>query len=279
MSIQIGPQYSTNRDSVIFVNTSFPEYSTAVVYVSSVTTPGFSFTVQDFNGGLSRNKYITISTIKDIKLLSPASTIAFNSPFDSYSFTNISPTSWIVNNKYNNPLNGSNLLLDLQASTIQTSNLSCLTISTVFSSISSFTSTIAYSSFIIPYVNNQSYPRPSNRYNVAALSFQPGQYQSFGTTELHEGQSTVTTSLLRPSSIILLQRVSTNNSQDLGYLFTSNTGANTFKILSYYSKGAQLTRDYSSVSWILFNGFQTSDSNASGGGPGPGPGPAPGPAP
>ena len=179
-----------------------------------------------------------------------------------------------MNNKYNNPLNGTNLLLDLQASTIQTSNLSCLTISTVFSSISSFNSTIAYSSFTIPYVNNQSYPRPSNRYNVAALSFQPGQYQSFGTTELYEGQSTVTTSLLRPSSIILLQRVSTNNSQDLGYLFTSNTGANTFKILSYYSKGAQLTRDYSSVSWILFNGFQTSESNA-GGGPGPGPGPTP----
>ncbi len=274
MSIQIGPQYSTNKDSVIFVNTSFPENSTAVVYLSSVTNPGFSFTVQDFNGGLSRNRYITISTAKDTNLLSPASTIAFNSPYDSYSFTAISPTSWIVNNKYNNPLNGSNLLLDIQASAIQTSNLSCLTISTVLSSISSFTSTIAYSSFTIPYVNNQTYPRATNRYNVAALSFQPGQYQSFGTTELYEGQSTVTNSFLRPSSIILLQRVSTNNSQDLGYLFTSNTGTNTFKILSYRSDALRIARDYSSVSWILFNGFQTSESNTSGGGGGGG-GPTP----
>jgi hypothetical protein len=274
MSIQIGPQYSTNRDSVIFVNTSFPEYSTAVVYLSSVTTPGFKFTVQDLNGGLSRNKYITISTIQDINLLSPASTIAFNSPYDSYSFTSLSPTSWIVNNKYNNPLNGSNLLLDLQASTIQTSNLSCLTISTIFSSMSTYNSSIAYSSFRIPYVNNQVYPRPNYSYNINSLSFSQGQQQCFGTTDLYEGQSTVTNSFLRPSSIILLQRVSTNNSQDLGYLFTSNTGPNTFKIVSYRSDALRIARDYSSVSWILFNGFQRSESNiGGGGGGGPGPGP------
>jgi hypothetical protein len=225
MSLNVGPQYYVDKNtSFVLVDSSFPTNSTAVVLLSSITIPGRIVSIKDGLGGLGANKFITVSTTKDVYFANSTFAASFNAPYGYMTCTNQSPTSWTITNTYGFP----------------TQSTPAYTLSLTVPDIQSVSS-----------INKVSYPVVNM--NLSTLTFGPGTAPSkvYGSATLTAGTATVTTTYVNTNSLIFVQRTSLNSSTDVGNLVVAKSSGS-FTITSYKSDGTTAS-DTSIVDWILFN--------------------------
>lgn len=125
-NVNVGPEYYVDRfTSFVNVDTlGFPIYSTAVVYLSSLSIPGRIVSIRDSTGGLGPEKFITVSTSQGVSFINGTNSASFNAPYGYITCTNQSPTIWNITNTYGFPTQSTPAYVDtLTADTIQTANL------------------------------------------------------------------------------------------------------------------------------------------------------------
>jgi hypothetical protein len=271
MNLAKGPEYYINTYTsglLIDSSTIYPG-STAIVYLSSIATPGYSVSVRDSTGYLSTNKYITLSTTKDVFFQDQQSTFSFNAPYGFATLKNNSSTSWQLTNLYSYPFSPSSLNTFLGTSNIQVSTISCEYINTNTIASQSYydasDSTLDVSGMSITIqnasvstINNFQYPINLSKITVSSLYFYNTPEKVFGETTLSQGFSSIQNLLYAGSnSLFFTQRkFSSLTPGRLGHLIASPStfGASTFfEVQSYTDGGTPFDGDNSTFYWMLFN--------------------------
>lgn len=226
MALNPGPEYIVNSNtSFVLVDSSFPGNSTAIVYLSSISIPGRIVSVKDSVGGLSMNKYITISTCGGTTFTNGTNTASFNAPYGYATFVNQSASKWNITNTYGFPT---------QSTPAYTLSLSAQEIYAVSS------------------INRVSYPNYNLSLSTLTFGASTAPNKTYGTETLSgSGAATVTTNYVNTNSLVFVQRTSLNGSTDVGNLVVTK-GTGSFTIQSYKDNGTTAS-DPSIVDWLLFN--------------------------
>jgi hypothetical protein len=280
MQLNIGPEISTSRNAIINVSTTFPEGSTTIVYLDARIQvnysdtgagawPGRILVIKDIDGGLSLTKSITVSTISTsgydfIYNGSTTNSFSFHKPFESVSLVNRTPYSYSILNTYANPTDSKHLVNSLNVSTANVNFLSCGIVSTNMNIALSNNPILTIQNFNISSINGFGDVRPYNL-AISSLNFikeisdpnfmSLGFYTSFGRITLVNGTNFISLPNLNTNSIVLCQRVSTNNSTEIGHLTASNNYfLNNISFTSQQQfSGVTMSGDQSSIDWCVFN--------------------------
>ncbi len=271
MNLAKGPEYYINTYTsglLIDSSTIYPG-STAIVYLSSIATPGYSVSVRDSTGYLSTNRYITLSTTNSIYFQDQQSTFSIKQPYGFVTVKNNSPTSWQLTNLYSYPFSPSSFNTSLGSSNIQVSSISCEYINTNTIALQSYydasNSTIDVSGMSITIqdasvstLNGYEYPINLSKITVSSLHFYNTPQKVFGEATLSQGFSSIQNLVFAgPNSLLFTQRkFSSLLPGRLGHLIVSPStfGTSTFfDVQSYSDEGSPFDGDSSTFYWMLFN--------------------------
>lgn len=271
MNLAKGPEYyiNTYTSALLIDSSTILPGSTAIVYLSSIATPGYSVSVRDSTGYLSTNRFITLSTTNQIFFQEQQSTFSINQPYGFATVKNNSPTSWQLTNLYSYPFSPSSFNTFLGSSNIEASTISCEYINTntiasqsyydasdSFVDVSGMTITIQRAS--VSTLNNSQYPINLSKITVSSLHFYNTPEKVHGEATLTQGFSSIQNLVLAgPNSLLFTQRkFSTLTPGTLGHLVASPStfGASTFfDVQSYTDQGTFEEGDNSTFYWMLFN--------------------------
>ena len=266
MNLNIGPQYyvDSNTSLVLVDSKKIDSNASAVVYISSVSIPGRIVTIRDSAGFLDANRFITISTTRDVRLTrnlssvyNNQSTFQFNTPFGYTSFTNIASSNWSLTDSYSYPLT-SNYTSQINAGEIQVSSIVAKTIQANTFTVNTYVdyqiSTI--STLFVSSLNNTPFTPPDvANVKVSSITFvatpSDTTYQVFGTGTFVSGSVTITTGRMATTSVVITQRKTGVGSGQGFITITKNNG--NFVANSYNANGTLNTSDTSSFDYIIFN--------------------------